>query len=98
MDVITRIVKLRYFRLAAFAVAGVAVAGAAVLVTASAAGLNVGFRGPSSNQHPTAGTAALTQGSGKAAAICNDLIGHFPRDLAVTHPQVDPAFPNAPAP
>src|SRR5712692_3368317 len=95
MDVITRIARLRYFRLAAFAVGGVAVAGAAVLVTASAAGLNVGFRGPSSNQHAAADTAALTQGSGKASAICNDLIAHFAGDLGVSQAQVDAAFQKA---
>jgi hypothetical protein len=92
--VITRIAKLRYFRLATFAVGGVAVAGAAVLITASAAGLNVGFRAPSSNAHQ-ADTAALTQGSGKATAVCSDFIAHFAGDLGISQAQVNAAFEKA---
>jgi hypothetical protein len=92
--VITRIAKLRYFRIAAFVVGGVAVAGAAVLVTASAAGLNVGFRAPSSGA-PQADATAMTPGSGKVSAVCNDFVTHFAGDLASTQAKVNAAFQKA---
>ena len=55
-----RLIKSRYVRIAGFAAGAVAVSGAAVLVTASAAGLNVGFRS-SSPHSTTAETAAISQ-------------------------------------
>jgi hypothetical protein len=93
--VITRIAKGRFFRLAAFAVGGVAVAGAAVLVTASAAGLNVGFRTPSSGRPAQADTAALTQPSGTASALCTAYVSHFASDLNTTPDKVNSAFQKA---
>jgi hypothetical protein len=94
-SVITRIAKLRYFRLAAFAIGGVAVAGAAVLVTASAAGLNVGFRAPSTSQPTQADTSALTTRSGKGSALCTDFISHFAGDLNTSPDKVNSAFQKA---
>lgn len=91
---ITRIVRHFYFRLAAFAIGGVAVAGAAVLVTASAAGFNVGFRSPSTSANQ-ADTAAMTQGTGKVSAICNDLITHFAGDLGTSQATFTAAFQKA---
>jgi hypothetical protein len=93
--VITRIGRHFYFRLAAFAIGGVAVAGAAVLVTASAAGLNVGFRSPSSGQPAQADTTAMTPGAGKVSAVCNDFITHFAGDLGSTQAKVNAAFQKA---
>jgi hypothetical protein len=93
--VITRIAKIRDFRIAAFAVGGVAVAGAAVLVTASAAGLNVGFRAPSTNQPAQADATAMTPGSGKVSAVCNDFVTHFAGDLGSTQAKVNAAFQKA---
>jgi hypothetical protein len=93
--VITRIARLRHFRIDAFAIGGVAVAGAAVLVTASAAGLNVGFRAPSSNQPAQADANAMTPGSGKVSAVCNDFITHFAGDLSSTQAKVNAAFQKA---
>jgi hypothetical protein len=95
MDVITRIAKLRHLRLVAFAAGAVAVAGSAVLVTASAAGLNVGFRSPSSNQHAQADTTALSTSSGKASALCTDFISHFAGDLNTSPDKVNAAFQKA---
>jgi hypothetical protein len=92
--VITRIAKLRYLRIAAFAIGGVAVAGAAVLVTASAAGLNVGFRAPLSNARQADST-AMTPGSGKVSAICSDVVTHFAGDLGSTQAKVNAAFQKA---
>ena len=94
---ITRIAKLRYFRIAAFAIGGVAVAGAAVLVTASAAGLNVGFRAPSTNQpaQADATATAMTPGSGKVSAVCNAFVTHFAGDLGSTQAKVNAAFQKA---
>jgi hypothetical protein len=93
--VITRIAKLRYFRVAAFALGGVAVAGAAVLVTASAAGLNAGFRAPSSGQPARADSTALTQGRGKVSDVCNDFLTHFAGDLGSSQAKVNAAFNKA---
>lgn len=92
---ITRIAKLRYFRIAAFAFGGVAVAGAAVLVTASAAGLNVGFRAPSTNQPAQADATATTPGSAKVSAVCNAFVTHFAGDLGSTPAKVNAAFQKA---
>ena len=93
--VITRIAKLRYFRIAAFAVGGMAVAGAAVLVTASAAGMHVGLRVPSPNQPAQADAAATTPSSGKVSAVCNDFVTHFAGDLGSTQAKVGAAFQKA---
>src|SRR5450759_5002360 len=65
-DVMTRSAKLRYLRVAGFAAGAVAVAGTAVLVTASAAGLNVGFRATS---QPQTDTASINQ-QATASAVC----------------------------
>jgi hypothetical protein len=91
----TRIAKLRYFRIAAFAVGGVAVAGAAVLVTASAAGLNVGFRTPSTNQPVQADTTAASTPSGGVSAVCNDFISHFASDLNTSADKINAALQKA---
>ena len=92
-SVITRIAKLRYIRVAGFALGGVAVAGAAVLVTASAAGLNVGLR-PSSNQPAQSNTASLTE-KANATAICNGFISHLSTDLGKSQAQVNAAIQKA---
>jgi hypothetical protein len=91
--VITRIARLRYFRVVGFAVGGVAVAGAAVLVTASAAGLNVGLR-PSSTQPSQAETAAIAQ-KANATAVCNGFIAHLSTDLGKSQAQVNAAIQKA---
>ena len=68
----TLIAKVRYLRVVGFAVGGVVVAGAVVLVTASAAGLNVGPRAssPPSTQTETASIPLKAGGS----AVCNAFI------------------------
>ena len=85
--------KLRYLRILGFATGAVVVTGAAVLVTASAAGLNVGFRSVS----PTAAvpaTAAIDQ-KATASAICNNFISHLSSDLGKTQSQVNAAIQKA---
>src|SRR5260370_36999368 len=77
--VMTSLAKLRHVRVLGFAAGAVLVAGAAVLVTASAAGLNVGFR-PSSSQPAPAGTASISQQT-SASAVCNDFLSHLSSDL-----------------
>jgi hypothetical protein len=92
-SVITRIARLRYIRVVGFALGGVAVAGAAVLVTASAAGLNVGLRS-SSTQPSHAETASLAQ-KANSTAVCNAFIAHLATDLGKSQAQVNAAIQKA---
>lgn len=87
----TSLAKLRYLRVVGFAAGAVLVAGAAVLVTASAAGLNVGFR-PSSSQ--PAAAASVSQKTG-ASAVCNDFLTHLSSDLGKSQSQVNAAIQKA---
>jgi hypothetical protein len=91
-NVITRIARLRYLRVVGFAVGGVAVAGAAVLVTASAAGLNVGLRG-SSTQPTQAESASISQAT--ASALCSSFTSHLASDLGKNSTQVNAAVQKA---
>jgi hypothetical protein len=92
-EVMTSLAKLRYIRVVGFAAGAVLVAGAAVLVTASAAGLNVGFR-PSSSQPASAGATSVSQKAG-ASAVCNDFLSHLSSDLGKSQSQVNAAVQKA---
>jgi len=83
---------LRAVRVVGFALGAVAIAAGVVWVTASAAGLNVGFRpvASTSTPSPTAPNAA-----GKASTVCNDFVSHFASDLGTTQSKVDAAFVKA---
>src|SRR3981081_2120854 len=85
--------KLRYLRVLGFAAGAVVATGAAVLVTASAAGLNVGFR-PST---PTAALPATAAIDSKATTspICNNFIPPLSSDLGKTRAQVKAPFHKA---
>jgi hypothetical protein len=90
----TSLAKLRHLRVLGFALGAVAVAGAAVLVTASAAGLNVGFR-PAASQHlDQAATASVSQ-QASASAVCNAFISHLSSDLGKSQAQVNAAIQKA---
>jgi hypothetical protein len=89
----TSLAKLRHLRVLGFAAGAVLVAGAAVLVTASAAGLNVGFR-PSSSQPASADTASISQKAG-ASAVCNDFLSHLSSDLGKSQSQVNATIQKA---
>jgi hypothetical protein len=89
----TRLAKLRYLRVASLAAGAVAVAGAAVLVTASAAGLNVGFR-TTSLQPAQAETASISQ-QANASAVCSDFLSHLSSDLGKSQSQVNAAIQKA---
>jgi hypothetical protein len=89
----TSLAKFRYLRVIGFAVGAVLVAGAAVLVTASAAGLNVGFR-PSSSQRAPAAAASVNEKAG-ASAVCNDFLSHLSSDLGKSQAQVNAAVQKA---
>jgi hypothetical protein len=89
----TSLAKLRYLRVLGFAAGAVLVAGAAVLVTASAAGLNVGFR-PSASQPATTETASVSQ-LAAASAVCNDFLTHLSSDLGKSQAQVNAAVQKA---
>lgn len=89
----TSLAKLRHLRVLGFAAGAVLVAGAAVLVTASAAGLNVGFR-PSSSQPAPAGTASVSLKAG-SSAVCNDFLTHLSSDLGKSQFQVNAAVQKA---
>ena len=86
----TSLAKLRHLRVVGFALGAVAVAGAAVLVTASAAGLNVGFR-PSTSQI----AAASVSQQASASAVCNAFISHLSSDLGKSQSQVNAAIQKA---
>jgi hypothetical protein len=89
----TSLAKFRYLRVLGFAAGAVLVAGAAVLVTASAAGLNVGFR-PSSSEPAPAAAASVNQKAG-ASAVCNDFLSHLSSDLGKSQTQVNAAVQKA---
>jgi hypothetical protein len=88
-----RFTKFRYFRIVGFAAGAAAVSGAAVLVTASAAGFNVGFR-PSSPHTTQVETAAISQ-KADPTAVCNAFISHLSTDLGKTPAQVNAAIQKA---
>jgi hypothetical protein len=90
----TSLAKLRHLRVFGFALGAVAVVGAAVLVTASAAGLNVGFR-PAASQHlDQAATASVSQ-QASTSAVCNAFISHLSSDLGKSQAQVNAAIQKA---
>ena len=88
-----RLINFRHLRVVGFAAGVVAVSGAAVLVTASAAGFNVGFR-PSSPHTTGAETAAISE-KADATAVCNAFISHLSTDLGKTQSQVNAAIQKA---
>ena len=90
----TSLAKLRHLRVLGFALGAVAVAGAAVLVTASAAGLNVGFR-PSASQHEDQVANASVSQQASASAVCNAFISHLSSDLGKSQAQVNAAIQKA---
>jgi len=95
--VIKSIATFRHLRVLGFALGAVAIAAGAVWITASAAGLNVGFRPAASTSTPSPGapTASTGHQSGKASAVCNDFVSHFASDLGSTQSKVDAAFQKA---
>jgi hypothetical protein len=91
--VIKSIATFRHLRVIGFSTGAVAVAAGAVWMTASAAGLNVGFVSPaSSSTH--APNAAASQAV-KAPAVCDDFVAHLASDLGSTQSKVDAAFQKA---
>jgi hypothetical protein len=90
----TSLAKLRHLRVLGFALGAVAVAGAAVLVTASAAGLNVGFR-PAASQHPDQVGAASVSQKATASTVCSDFFAHLSGDLGKSQAQVNSAIQKA---
>lgn len=91
----TRFAKLHYLRVAGLAAGAVAVAGAVVLVTASAAGLNVGTRS-SSPQRAVAATASISE-KATPSAVCDAFLTHLTNDLnkGLTKAQVNAAIQKA---
>ena len=86
---IKSIATFRHLRVLGFAVSAVAIAAGAVWITASAAGLNVGFRPAASTSTPSPNT------PGKASTVCNDFVSHFATNLGTTQSKVDAAFVKA---
>jgi len=84
---ITRLARLRYLRVAGLAAAAVAVGGAAVVVTASAAGMSFGLRGPAAPQ--SAVDASTT------SAVCSTFMQHFATDLGKSQSEINAAFQKA---
>jgi len=90
--VIKSIATFRHLRILGFAAGAVAIAVGAVWITASAAGLNIGFHSPSQSLPASDATAA---GAGKASAACTDFMTHFASNLGTTQTKVDAAFQKA---
>jgi hypothetical protein len=88
----TSLAKLRHLRVVGFAAGAVLVAGAAVLVTASAAGLNVGFH-PAAAPPAQTDSASVSQAS--TSAVCNDFLSHLSSDLGKSQTQVNAAVQKA---
>jgi hypothetical protein len=95
MDVIKRIARLRYVRIAGLAAGSVAVAGAAVLITASASGLSVGFHPAGSSQPASNDTTASISQATSPSAVCSDFISHLSSDLGKSQSQVNAAIQKA---
>lgn len=85
---ITRIAKLRYLRIVGVAVGAVAVAGVAVVVTASAAGMNFGFRPVATAQQPVDSASAST-------AACSAFMKHFAVEIGKSQAEINSAFQRA---
>jgi hypothetical protein len=79
-------------RIAGMAAGAAAVSGAVILMTASAAGLNV-FNSSS----PTSGISAVSslQQAGQPSAVCSDFVSHFSADLGTSQATVGAAFQKA---
>jgi hypothetical protein len=88
-----RLINLRHLRILGFAAGAVAVSGAAVLVTASAAGLNIGFH--SSAPRAAQPEAAAIGQKADATAVCNAFIAHLSTDLGKSQSQVNAAIQKA---
>jgi len=88
---------VRVIRVFGLAAGAVAVAAGAVWMTASAAGLTVGFHSGAtpSSQTSSATVANVDQQTGKASAVCKDFVSHFASDLGSTQATVDAAFQKA---
>ena len=86
---ITRLGKLRYFRIVGFAIGAVVVAGAAVVVTASASGVSFGFKPASSD------TASALSKANSSSTVCSDFMSHFAVDIGKSQAQINAAFQNA---
>lgn len=86
--------KSRYARIAGLALGAVAVAGAAVVVTASAAGLNLGLKPAASTQTTTADRAAVPD-SAAGSAVCSDFMSHFAVEIGKSQAQINGAFQKA---
>src|SRR6195256_3602362 len=93
MDVMNGLANYRYLRIVGFPRGPVAVSGAAVLITASAAGVNVGFRPAASPPAPA--TTASIANKANATALCNSFISHLSSDLGKTPAQVNAAVQKA---
>jgi hypothetical protein len=94
--VITTIARPKTLRIAGFAAGAAAIAGAAVYMTASAAGINLGFgpKNTSSANAPVASTVDARTG-GSASSVCNEFVSHFASDLGVSQDKVNSAFQEA---
>ena len=91
----TRFAKLRYVRIAGLAAGAVVVAGGAVLITASAAGLSIGFRPTNAAQAGTNPTTTSISQASSASSVCTDFISHLSTDVGKSQSQVDAAVQKA---
>lgn len=90
---INSIATFRHLRVIGFAAGAVAVAAGAVWMTASAAGLNVGFVSTASPSKPA--TTETAASAAQASAVCNDFVSHLASDLGTSQGKLDTAFQKA---
>jgi hypothetical protein len=92
---ITRLGKHRYLRVAGFAVGAVIVASAAVFITASASGMNFGYKPVASTQPQNAAETASINQAANASTVCSAFMKHLAADLNKSQADVDKAIQKA---
>lgn len=84
---ISKLAGNRTLRVAALAVGAVAVAGVAVVVTASAAGMTVGFK--------PAGSSQAVVDANQSSTVCTDFMKHFAVEIGKSQAEINGAFQKA---
>lgn len=92
---ITTLARPKTIRIAGFAGGAAAIAAAAVYITASAAGVNLGFGSPRNTASSNAPVASTTSDKATASGVCNEFESHFASDLGVSQDKVNASFQQA---
>lgn len=92
---ITTLARPKTIRIAGFAGGAAAIAAAAVYITASAAGVNLGFGSPRNAVTPNTPAASTVSEKATASGVCNEFLKHFSSDLGVSQDKVNSSFQQA---